>query len=75
MGKKIPPRVVGQIEYFTSPYEQKLFADIFDVNLIMTKLRRKVDILKDMAPALIIFASVYSWGNKTHEKLARESRY
>jgi hypothetical protein len=75
MAPKIPPRVRGQIEYFTSPYEQKLFADLFDTRLMMTKMRRKVGFLRDMAPGLIIFASVYQWGNATHEKHSHAARY
>lgn len=74
MGKKVP-RVVGQIEYYTSPYEQKLFGDIFDVHLLVTKMGRKVGILKDMAPSLILFACVYTWGNAKHEKYAHDARY
>jgi len=75
MAPKIPPRMRGQIEYFTSPYEQKLFSDLPDTKLMMTKMRRKLGFVKDMAPGLIMFASVYTWGNATHERLSHENRY
>lgn len=75
MPPKVPPYIRGQIEYFTSPYEQKLFSDIFDARLMMTKMRRKLSFVRDMAPGFIIFASVYTWGNATHERLSREDRY
>ncbi len=75
MGKQIPPRVRGQIEYFTSPYEQTLFGDIWNTKLMMTKLRRKLSFVKDMAPGALIFASVYTWGNAAHAKNALEDRY
>lgn len=75
MAPKVPLRVRGQIEYFTSPYEQKVFSDLFDSKLMMTKMRRKLIFLRDMAPGAIIFASVYTWGNATHEKLSHENRY
>jgi UcrQ family len=75
MGKKVPPHIRGQIEYFTSPYEQRLFSDLFDSKLMMTKMRRKMSFVKDFAPGLILFASVYTWGNATHEKNSRAHRY
>lgn len=75
MAPKVPPRIRGQIEYFTSPYEQKLFGDLFDARLRMTKLWRKLSVVKDAAPAIILFASVYTWGNNKHERLSHEHRY
>jgi hypothetical protein len=75
MAPKVPPRIRGQIEYFTSPYEQKLFGDVFDAKLMMTKLQRKTSFLRDMAPGFILFASVYQWGNATHEKNSHAARY
>jgi hypothetical protein len=75
MGKKIPPRMRGQIEYFTSPYEQNLFGDIFDARLMMTKMRRKLGFVKDFGPGLVLFAAVYNWGNSDHERRAHEHRY
>lgn len=75
MPPKIPPRVRGQIEYFTSPYEQKLFGDMFDAKYMMAKLRRNLDFLKDAAPAAIIFATIVTWGPAKHERLAKEHRY
>lgn len=75
MAPKVPPRVRGQIEYFTSPYEQKLFGDVFDAKLMMTKFRRRMRHVREFAPGLIIFAAVYTWGNATHERLAHEHRY
>lgn len=75
MAPKVPPRVVGQIEYFTSPYEQKLFADLFDSKLMMTKFSRHMRNMRPVVPGLIIFAGVYTWGNATHHKLSMESRY
>ncbi len=75
MAPKVPPRVRGQIEFFTSPYEQTLFGDVRDARLVMTKLMRHASKLKDMAPSLLIFASIYTWGNATHSKNALEHRY
>lgn len=75
MAPKVPPRIRGQIEYFTSPTEQKLFSDVFDAKLMMVKMRRKVSFLRDMAPGFILFASVYQWGNATHEKHSIADRY
>ncbi len=75
MGKKAPPRIRGQIEYYTAPNEQTLFGDIFDARLMMTKMRRKLSFVKDFGPSLIIFASVYQWGNATHEKHSHAARY
>lgn len=72
--KKIP-HIRGQIEYFTSPYEQKLFGDMFDAKYMMTKLRRLALDARDMTPGVILFASVYTWGNATHARYAREHRY
>lgn len=75
MAPKVPPRIRGQIEYFTAPGEQKLFGDIFDARLMMTKMQRKAGFLKDMAPGLILFAAVYQYGNNTHAKHAHDARY
>lgn len=75
MAPKVPPRIRGQIEYFTSPYEQSLFADLFDSRLMMTKMRRHLRHVRDIAPGVIIFAAVYTWGNSTHERYAHEERY
>lgn len=75
MAPKIPPRIRGQIEYFTAPNEQKLFGDIFDTRYLMAKMQRKAGFLKDMAPGLILFASVYQYGNTTHARHAKEARY
>lgn len=75
MAPKVPPRIRGQIEYFTAPSEQKLFSDVFDAKLMMTKMRRKMSFLRDMAPGFILFTSVYQWGNATHAKHSRDARY
>ncbi|PXF44715.1 hypothetical protein BWQ96_05572 [Gracilariopsis chorda] len=75
MPPKVPPYIRGQIEYFTSPYEQRFFGDIFDAKLMMTKFRRHMKHVRDFAPGVIIFAAVYTWGNSTHERLSREHRY
>lgn len=75
MGKKVPPRVRGQIERFLSPYEQTFFGDVWNAQLMMTKMRRKLTFIKDMAPGVLIFASVYTWGNATHAKHSLEHRY
>lgn len=74
MSKKMP-RIRGQIEYFTSPHEQTLFGDVFDAKLMMTKMRRKLTFVRDMAPGIILFASVYTWGNATYAKNLLEHRY
>ena len=75
MPPKMKPRVRGQIEYFISPYEQSFFGDIFDAKLMMTKMRRKLVFVRDMAPAVILFGSVYTWGNAKYEKNTRAQRY
>lgn len=75
MAPKKIPHIRGQIEYLTSPYEQKLFGDFFDAKYMMAKLRRNLEDVRSMAPGIILFASVYTWGNATHERLAREHRY
>lgn len=75
MAPKKVPFMRGQIEYFTSPSEQKLFSDFFDAKYMMAKLRRNLDDVRAMVPGLVMFAAIYTWGNSTHERLAREHRY
>ena len=75
MAPKMPPRMRGQIEYFTSPYEQTLFGDLMNPKLLLTYVRRSMSGLKDMAPAALIFAGVYTWGNAKHAENALEHRY
>lgn len=75
MAPKVPVRVRGQIEYFTSPYEQRLFGDMFDAKYMMAKLWRNLEFVKDAAPAAIILAAIVTWGPAKHEKIAREQRY
>lgn len=75
MAPKKVPFMRGQIEYFTSPYEQKMFSDFLDSKLMMAKLRRNFEDVRSMAPGIIMFAAIYTWGNATHERLAREHRY
>lgn len=75
MAPKKVPFMRGQIEYFTSPYEQKMFSDFLDSKYMMAKLRRNLEDVRSMAPGIIIFAAVYTWGNSTHARLAHEHRY
>lgn len=75
MGKKVPPRVRGQIEYFVSPYEQKLFGDMRSAPFMMGQVKRTLNAVKDFGPSLIFFIGVYTWGNAQHEKYGREHRY
>ena len=65
----------GQIERYLSPYEQKVFGDIFDTKLMMMKARRKLENIKDFLPGLLIYATTMYTGNYLHEKYARDQRY
>ena len=69
------PRIRGQIEYFTSPYEQRLFSDLLDTKLMMTKVRRKLENVKDFFPGLAIFCITITTGNYLHDKYERDERY
>lgn len=75
MPPKKVPFIRGQIEYFTSPYEQKMFGDFRDSKLMMARLGHIFENVRSMAPGIIMFAAVYTWGNATHERLARQHRY
>lgn len=75
MAPKLPPRVRGQIEYFTSPYEQTFFGDLRNATYFMTRVGRQVAKLRDAVPSVILFASVYTYGNTTHAKNSLEHRY
>ena len=75
MAPKIPPRVRGQIEYFTSPFEQTFFGDMMSPRLMMTYVRRQMNAVKDFAPSVLLFATVYTWGNAKHAKEQLKHRY
>lgn len=69
------PHIRGQIERFISPYEQRVFADLTDSKLMMSKARRKLENIKDFLPGLVIYVATVTTGNYLHEKYARDERY
>jgi hypothetical protein len=69
-------RLKGQIEYFISPYEQRIFADWFDPKLILTKLQRKVsENAKDVVPAFLVLVGTIYLGDKLYEEESKRHRY
>eukprot|EP00871_Galdieria_phlegrea_P003691 jgi/Galph1/4322/GphlegSOOS_G3002.1 len=77
MPPKAPPyKIKGVIEYFVSPNEQKLFEDLTDVKLLMTKARRKVaDNLPGMLPGLVVFFGCYFGGNYLYDQKIKSARW
>ena len=76
----MPPKpklhLKGQIEYFISPYEQRLFADWLDPKLVLTKVRRKVsENAKDVLPGLTLLVGTIYLGDKIREDEVKRERY
>lgn len=76
MAPKPKVHLKGQIEYFTSPYEQKIFADWFDPKLIMTKAKRKVtENAKDVLPGITLFLGTVYLGDKAYDNNIKGHRF
>ncbi|KAA8496704.1 hypothetical protein FVE85_0433 [Porphyridium purpureum] len=69
--KKLP-KVRGVVTYSISPYEQRPFADVFDTQFMMTKLRRKITENWEWIPNFLILAGVISYA-KAENKREKDS--
>eukprot|EP00184_Porphyridium_aerugineum_P004078 CAMPEP_0184694192 /NCGR_PEP_ID=MMETSP0313-20130426/2233_1 /TAXON_ID=2792 /ORGANISM="Porphyridium aerugineum, Strain SAG 1380-2" /LENGTH=74 /DNA_ID=CAMNT_0027152443 /DNA_START=270 /DNA_END=494 /DNA_ORIENTATION=+ len=69
------PKIRGVVTYYISPFEQRIFADWFDANFVMTKMRRKITENWEWIPSFAFSFGLVTWAKAENKRDHDSHRY